>query len=716
MDGSAHFNANGYRGPGSRWLGRIVAGVAFLLVAGCLHLILSVTADQDALARGGRWLEEATAFKRLLEDLADEAENLRDMDGQAFHAQIPGVIKQEVADGGLLASVPLDDGGTAVMPWREGILPLETALTWLGTDEGTSPEIVAEPAHQLAASVALVLPRVRAGLTTRSEQLDGERSWLLAVAGLIALGGVLLAVAYLRLRGSRDALALAANALSENDERYRSMFEQNHAIQLLIASESGRIVEANRAACLFYGGCEDDLRALRMPDIIESPKRALHELQAMATDRRQTTLLMRHRVLDGRVRDVEMHLSPITVRGNELLYAVLHDVTDRLALEKEMRRAEQLESLGVLAGGIAHDFNNFLASMIGNLQLAQLDVEPGSTVAEALTGADGACRRAQELARQLLTFTKGGAPVRQPTCLADLLRQTARFALRGAPTAHEIDVERDLRAANVDEGQISQVLHNLVINANQAMPSGGTVRITARNREVVAGNALALAPGPYVHIAVTDEGIGIPQDDLDRIFQPYFTTKKGGSGLGLATSYSIVRKHEGTLTVESVVGRGTTFHVHLPAATAAPAAAPVRPSVDSTGGERILWLEDDPAIASVVERMLARYGYAVEVYDDGTAICARYAEAQETGEPFDLVVLDLTIPGGMGGAEAAQRLRALDPRVRAVACSGYQDDEIFGDLAGNGFCAALRKPFTRESLAAVLIDAFEGDQRASEAA
>jgi signal transduction histidine kinase/CheY-like chemotaxis protein len=453
-----------------------------------------------------------------------------------------------------------------------------------------------------------------------------------------------------------------------------------------------------------------------MPDIIESPKRALHELRAMAADRRQATLLVSQRVLDGTLRDVEMHLSPITVRGNHLLYAILHDVTERLVLEKELRRAEQLESLGLLAGGIAHDFNNFLASMIGNLQLAQLDVDPKSQVAEALGAADGACRRAQDLARQLLTFTKRGAPVRQPTGMADLLHQTVRFASTGSAAGIDLDLAPDLSAAVIDEGQISQVLHNLVINATQALPQGGTIRVSAHNRELATGNALALAPGRYVHIRVQDNGPGIPPEDLDRIFQPYFTTKKGGSGLGLATSYSIARKHEGTLTVESSVGRGTTFHVHLPAAAARPRSAPVRPSSATTGGERILWLEDDPAIASVVERMLARYGYDAEIYPDGADICKRFQEARDARTPFDLVVLDLTIPGGMGGRETIQRLQRIDPRVRAVACSGSAGEDVRADVARHGFCAMLGKPFTRETLAAVLIDALDEDQRASEAA
>jgi len=700
----------------TRPLGWILAGVALLVVAGSLHLLMAVTRSQEDLARHGRWLQEAGELRSLLEELADEADAQADADPAWFLGQIPARIKHEVESGDLLGALPLEDGRAIRSAWRRSVLPLETAMGWLAHESRVRPDVVAEPAREMAQAITRALPDAAADLTRRSEQLDGERNWLLAIAAIVALGSGLLAFLYLRLRRHRDALVAFADALRENEERYRQMFEQNNGIKLLIAPGDGHIVEANEAACTFYGGSVDKLRAVRITELVVAPEHAARDLLAAHAHKEQASLSMQHRLLDGTLRDVEMHVSPITVRGNRLLYGIVHDVTEKLLLEKEIRRAEQLESLGVLAGGIAHDFNNFLAGMIGNLQLAQLEVDAASAAGEALRAADGACRRAQELARQLLTFTRRGAPDRRATDLATLVRETVTFALRGTSATWHLDIDRALSPASVDETQIGQVLHNLVLNAHQAMPDGGLIRVSAANRRVDRSDGLALPPGEYVHIRVADDGPGIPPADLDRIFQPYFTTKKSGTGLGLATSYSIVRKHEGALSVESTVGEGTTFHVLLPAASAQPVEArPVRPTAATTGGEHILWLEDDAAIGELVGRLLARYGYRVEVFADGAELVERFDATRVGGAGADLIVLDLVVPEGLGGVETLSRLRAIDPDVRALACSGHHTDEVMHDPRAHGFLAALPKPFTRESLAAALIDALPS-QRASHAA
>ncbi len=386
-----------------------------------------------------------------------------------------------------------------------------------------------------------------------------------------------------------------------------------------------------------------------------------------------------------------------------------------VARKRGPRLAEQQEALGTLAGGIVHDFNNYLASMLGNLQLAQLDAEPDSPVWESLNAATGACRRAQDFAKQLQTFTKGGSPVRTPTPLAEVILDAVTRALRDTSVDYAFDVEADLAAANVDVRQIRQVLHNLTANACQALPGGGTLRITARNVELTPQSGLAVEPGRYVHLRFEDRGPGIPAGELERIFRPYYTTRKGHKGLGLATSYSIVHKHGGSLTVESTEGLGATFHVHLPAADAAARSTPVRPAAATTGGERILWLDDQAAIAEVAQRMLMRSGYAVDVCLDGADVCDLYARAREQGRRYDLLVLDLNVPGGMGGREALAHLRTLDPGVRAVACSGHLEDALLDDPASQGFCATLAKPFTRQDLASLLIEALQPG-RASNAA
>jgi len=406
-----------------------------------------------------------------------------------------------------------------------------------------------------------------------------------------------------------------------------------------------------------------------------------------------------------RIRMVEGRVVPIANISSKRVGAVLvlRDVTERQRMEEKLQNAAKMESVGILAGGIAHDFNNILTAIMSNLSLLQLDMgdmpEQGPLVDEAVR----ATKRAADLTLQLLTFAKGGDPVRTAVQLPEIVKEAATFAHRGSGVRSEFQMPDDLWAANVDKAQISQVIQNLVINATQAMPEGGTLRIEASNAHVPPGSHGVLAEGDYVCIAVADTGAGIAPEHLNRIFDPYFTTKLQGHGLGLATVFSIIKRHQGHIEVGSVVGKGTVFTFWLPAAPLSePPAGTAKPFAASLSGGRILFMDDEVPILTMAERLMRRMGLEFESVSDGAEAIKRYKSASEAGRPFDLVVMDLTIPGGMGGREAIAILRQYDPKVRAIVSSGYSSDLAMADFRKHGFMGMVAKPYDISELASVI--------------
>ena len=316
---------------------------------------------------------------------------------------------------------------------------------------------------------------------------------------------------------------------------------------------------------------------------------------------------------------------------------------------------------------------------------------------------EAAAKRAAGLSRQLLTFSRGGAPIKQAASIAEIIETTARFAMHGSKVRSVFALAPDLATAEVDPGQMDQVVHNLVLNALQAMPDGGTVHLEARNTTLGAASRVPLQPGRYVEFTVRDTGTGIAPAHLRKIFDPFFTTKPGGSGLGLASVYSIVKRHDGHVTVESTPGAGTIFRVYLPASeqpTPASTPRPAAPAASARG--RVLVVDDEEALRRTAQRVLSRLGYEVESASDGADALRRYDEALRSGRRFDVVVMDLTIPGGMGGKEAIERLRELDPDVRAVVSSGYSSDPVMSAFRQHGFRAVVEKPYTGEELGAAV--------------
>ena len=417
--------------------------------------------------------------------------------------------------------------------------------------------------------------------------------------------------------------------------------------------------------------------------------------------------LANHTVLiakDGTKRPIDDSGAPIgDDKGNIIgVVLVFRDITEKRKREEELLKADKLESVGILAGGIAHDFNNVLASIIGNISLAKMHLKPGSKIFDLLSAAETASMRARRLTGQLLTYAKGGAPVKETASIQRLIKESSLFVLQGSISGCEFSIAEDLWPVEADMGQISQIISNIVINANQAMPEGGIIRVAAENLVLEEKNEMSVKPGRYIRISIKDQGTGIDEKHLSKIFDPYFTTKNEGSGLGLATAYSIIKKHNGHISVDSLLGAGTTFSIYLPASDKA---IPVKEEAALLTGEgKILLMDDDRMLREMANGMLEMLGYEVEFAENGAEAIEMYRKAKESEKPYDAVILDLTIPGGMGGKEAVKKLLELDPQLKAIVCSGYSDDPVMPNYREYGFKGMMAKPFDLQALGKVLND------------
>lgn len=404
---------------------------------------------------------------------------------------------------------------------------------------------------------------------------------------------------------------------------------------------------------------------------------------------------------NGTVRHVIINTQPI---GNRAL-AIFTDITERELTQNELLKVQKLESLGLLAGGIAHDFNNILTSILGNISFAQAFLDDSHKARPPLEQAEKASLRAAELAGQLLTFAKGGEPVKKPVALRLLVEESVSLVLRGTKVITAIDIPDDLHTIEADAGQINQAFNNIVINAVQAMPGGGKLTVTAENVVLNDMNTLGLAAGEYVKLVFSDEGCGIPEEEQKQIFDPYFTTKSGGTGLGLSSVYSIIIRHGGHISVNSGADKGTRFTIHFPSmgeASAGPGKEHPAVAAGNPSGGSVLVMDDDDMILDLAAKMLDLLGYRVTTCADGEEAVSNYQAAMEAARPFDSVIMDLTVPGGMGGKEAAQRILALDPRAHLIVSSGYSNDPIMAHYEEYGFCGAVIKPYRMKELTEVL--------------
>ncbi|MCX7847383.1 MAG: ATP-binding protein [bacterium] len=389
---------------------------------------------------------------------------------------------------------------------------------------------------------------------------------------------------------------------------------------------------------------------------------------------------------------------------------VFHDVSMRRRAEHELLQAEKLRSIGILAGGIAHDFNNLLTVILGNISLARMQAEGDESLRTRLGEAEQAILEAMGLTKQLLTFSKGGAPVRKPLDVKAVVKTAVQFVCRGTAVRSKFVIGDEIWPVIGDSGQLSQVIHNLVINAIQAMNGKGEVEVGMENVLVDSVLTKALRPGRYVRIWVKDGGVGIPREHMTRIFDPYFSTKAQGSGLGLTVTYSIIKSHHGHIEVESELGKGSTFSIYLPAAEELPEVAREAGEVVKGVG-RILLVDDEEEILATTGAMLRELGYEVETARDGQMAVRAYCEAKEKGIGYDVVILDLTVPGGTGGRETLEVLRRYDADVVAIASSGYSNDPVMAQYRSYGFTGVLMKPYTMHELSVAVREAIRSGQR-----
>ena len=502
----------------------------------------------------------------------------------------------------------------------------------------------------------------------------------------------------------------AEETIRESEKKYRSLFENSRDV-IYITTREGRFIDVNQSALETFGYSREEMVGMDVLKIYINPEDRIRFQREMEQWGSVRDYEIKFRKKNG----TEMFcLMTSTLQrdkdGNILGYqGIIRDVTEKRKMEDEILRVQKLESIGILAGGIAHDFNNILTAIMGNISLSAMYVKPGDEVFKRLKEAEKASLYARDLTQQLLTFSKGGTPVKKTISIGDLIKESVGFALRGSKTKCEYIMQDDIWPVEVDEGQMNQVINNLAINADQSMPEGGMVKVCVENIVVSEKDCLSVQHGKYVKITIEDDGIGISKEHLKKIFDPYFTTKQKGSGLGLAITYSIIMKHDGYITVESELETGTKFSIYLPVSQKQVPEKESAREIPVFGSGKVLLMDDEEIIRDVAGGMLKQIGYDVEFARNGAEAIELYKNAKESSCPFSAVIMDLTIPGGMGGREALQRLLKIDPEIKAIVTSGYSNDPVMADFREYGFCDIIAKPYRIMDLSKVLHRVITGE-------
>jgi PAS domain S-box-containing protein len=490
---------------------------------------------------------------------------------------------------------------------------------------------------------------------------------------------------------------------------------------VITTDTSGRILMMNRVAEELTGWKQEDACGKPLTDVFVVINELTREKIANPADKvlefNTIIELANHTVLvsrDGIERVIADSGAPIRDVNDVILGVVLvfRDMTEKQKLLENAQRTDKLESIGLLAGGIAHDFNNLLSGLFGYIDLALGNTNDPS-VSKYLEKALDVFNRARDLTRQLLTFSKGGAPIRKTGNIGRYVRDSVLFALSGSSVICEFSIAEDLKECDFDENQIGQVIDNIVINAIQAMPSGGTLYVGIRNTVLTSGNHVNLQEGNYIVISITDTGIGIPLSIINRIFDPFFTTKQNGNGLGLATCYSIIKKHDGIIHVESELGKGSTFFIYLPSKNPATRTTDDTHVVKHRGDGLIVIMDDEEFILEILGRMLTDMGYEVIQTRSGEELLAKVDELENLGRKVKAGILDLTIPGGMGGRDAVKKLREKYSVLPIFASTGFSEDPVMASPGQFGFTASICKPYRKFELAALLNSFFKESENNS---
>jgi len=568
--------------------------------------------------------------------------------------------------------------------------------------------------NQLSRAHEVLQEIVRTGFQNRPAEYrvrrkDGSFVWVETEGSIICRQGKPFAIQGI----ARDITdrKMAEEALRESERRYKTLVD-NARDAIYTISRELTIASLNPAFEKATGWSRSEWIGKRLEEIVHPDDWPFALEMGMRAFRGETPPIHEVRVRTKSSGFITAEFSIAGQMEHDEVVGIIgigRDITERKRMEEELQKAKRLESLGVLAGGIAHDFNNILTPILASISIAKAFGNFDDGVAETLTDAEKACLRAKGLTQQLLTFSRGGGLLRKSISISRLLRDEVRFALSGSNVQSNCTVPEDLWRVKVDQGQVGQVIQNIIINAHQAMPTGGTVNIEAANVTVGPSGPLPLMEGEYVKISISDQGIGIPEEHLSDIFVPFYSTKDKGSGLGLSISHKIIERHHGTIQVESELGSGTTFHIYLPSSEDEPKAEENEWTETLRGEGRILLVDDDEAVRRSAEEMLKRLGYDAECVQDGKEGLKLYLSAKESGQPFGAVIMDLTIRGGMGGKEAIKRLKEKDPGARVIVSSGYSADPVLQGFSEYGFSGVVAKPYGMEELAKVIHSVLRGD-------
>lgn len=515
---------------------------------------------------------------------------------------------------------------------------------------------------------------------------------------------------------AEDELYESKKKLQASEAKYRLLANNTSDLIYSLDRES-RYTAFNQSVCRAFGLEAREIigknyRELGFPEhFVQEWENLLHKV--FKTGKVVETELATP-MMDGTVRIYEVVLMPVFGEDERVtsIRGTSRDITFRKKMDEEILKANKLESIAILAGGIAHDFNNYLATLLGNVSLAKLYKNDVQKILEKLEDIESATFRAKNLADQLFSFAKGAALKKKKIQLNPLLEDVVKFTLSGSNVRCSLLIDQNIHPVEVDEGQLSQLFNNIIINAVQAMPEGGVVEVSAENIELKEDrevHSIPLSEGPYVKLSIKDEGCGIPENELHKIFDPFFTTKQSGSGLGLAISDSIIKNHGGYLSVDSELGVGTNFDIFLPASVQDLIAVKEKESIyDGTG--KILVMDDNEDFRKVTGEMLTTLGYNAVLARDGREAIEIYMNAFKKGERFDLVIMDLTVPGSMGGKNTVREILKNDPGVRAVVSSGYLDDPVMADFKKYGFRGAIRKPYSIEELSSLVREVLQNDK------